>query len=51
MMEEETFTHAASGRQYTRRADGTCWCDGLRCSSREYGRAKAQHERLTEEGE
>lgn len=43
---EETFTHAASGKQYTRKADGTCWYGSLQIREREYMKAKAQHERL-----
>ena len=45
-MVEETFTHQASGAQYTRKADGTCWYKGLQISQREYDRAKAQNERI-----
>ena len=43
---EETFTHRESGKQYTRRADGSCWYGHLRISEREYNKAKAQHEAM-----
>ena len=43
---EETFTHKASGKQYTRRADGTCWYGDLRISVVEYERAKRQNDAL-----
>ena len=48
---EETFKHRASGKQYTRKADGSCWYGKLRISEREYERAKAQHEAMKKEAD
>lgn len=43
---EATFTHSVSGKQYTRKADGTCWYENLQITEREYGRAKEQNDRI-----
>lgn len=45
-MKEETFTHKASGKQYTRKTDGTCWYGSLQISESEYRRAKEQNDRI-----
>ena len=48
---EETFTHKASGKQYTRKADGTCWYGSLQITEQEYNKAKAQHLAMTRKKE
>lgn len=45
-MKEETFTHRVSGKQYTRKSNGTCWYESLQISEREYTRAKKQNDSI-----